>query len=135
MYLLDTNACIRILNKTSDALLTRLRHNDPSGICVCSVVKAELVYGAWRSSRLEANLETLRVFFAPLTSIPFDDRSAEYCGRIRAGLSRTGTPIGPYDLMIAAIARAHDLVLVTHNTDEFSRIPDLQLEDWELSAT
>lgn len=135
MYLLDTNACIRILNKTSETLLARLRQQDPSRIHVCSVVKAELVYGAWRSSRLEANLETLRIFFAPLISLPFDDRSAEHCGRIRAGLSRTGTPIGPYDLMIAAIAWAHDLVLVTHNTDEFSRIPDLRLEDWELPLT
>lgn len=135
MYLLDTNACIRVINKTSDPLLNRLRLHEPAEIYVCSVVRAELMYGAWRSSRLEANLETLRIFFSPLSSIPFDDRSAEHCGIIRAGLRRTGTPIGPYDLMIAAIARAHGLVLVTHNTDEFSRVPDLRLEDWELPVT
>lgn len=73
----------------------------------------------------------LRRFFGPLISLPFDDRCAEEAGLIRLDLERSGRPIAPNDLLIAAIARAHDLVLVTHNSREFGRIPGLQLEDWE----
>jgi len=129
MYLLDTNACIRILNKTSQRLVKRLRRHEP--VHLCSVVKAELLYGAWHSSRVAENLATLENFFAPFSSLPFDDICADHYGKIRAVLARAGTPIGPNDMLIAATARAHGLVLVTHNTEELSRVPDLQLEDWE----
>lgn len=132
MYLLDTNACIRILNDSSASLAGRLRQHDPSDIRLCSVVKAELFYGARRSSRVSENLRLLQRFFAPFICLSFDDRCAEHYGLIRADLERAGTPIGPNDLMIAATARAYDLVLVTHNTREFSRVVGLQLEDWEL---
>jgi tRNA(fMet)-specific endonuclease VapC len=131
MYFLDTNACIRLINGTSERLVDRIRRHDVSEILLCSVVKSELVYGAFRSSRLEANLKRLREFFAPFSSVPFDDRSAEHCGRIRSELSRAGTPIGALDTMIAAIARTYDLILVTHNVREFSRVVGLRLEDWE----
>ncbi|MFO1434078.1 MAG: virulence-associated protein [Candidatus Competibacteraceae bacterium] len=65
-----------------------------------------------------------------LPSLPFASETAQYCGEIRAALASQGQPIGPYDLQIAAIARAHGLVVVTHNTREFARVPDLMLEDW-----
>jgi tRNA(fMet)-specific endonuclease VapC len=132
MYLLDANACIRILNHRSIPLVERLHQHDPSEICLCSVVKAELVYGARKSARVVENLELLQRFFSPFISFHFDDPSAEHYGDIRATLERAGTPIGANDLMIAATARAHDLVLVTHNTREFSRVADLRLEDWEI---
>jgi tRNA(fMet)-specific endonuclease VapC len=131
MYLLDTNACIHILNGTSPTLSAHLRRRSPTEIHLSAIVKAELLYGARHSARVEANLSLLRDFFAPFVSVPFDDLSAEHYGLIRAELASSGTPIGPNDLLIAATARAHDLTLVTHNTAEFGRVIGLQLVDWE----
>ena len=131
MYLLDTNACIRILNDDSTALVRRLRRHDPAEILLCSIVKAELLYGAYFSSRVADNLRLLHKFFRPFASLPFDDRCVEQYGRIRAELQRTGTPIGPNDVLIAATALAHGLTLVTGNTREFSRVAGLQFENWE----
>jgi tRNA(fMet)-specific endonuclease VapC len=132
MYLLDSNACIRILRNTSRPLLDRFQRHDPSEIKLCSVVKAELLHGAQRSTQKEANLLLLQRFFTAFESVPFDDESADHYGRIRVELERAGLMIGPNDLMIASVARAHGLVLVTHNTDEFSRVSGLRIEDWEL---
>ena len=131
MYLLDTNACIRVLNGTSAPLIARLRSHAPSDLRVSSVTRAELLYGARRSARVAENLRLLTGFFAPLVSLPFDDACAEEYGALRATLSAAGRPIGPNDLLIAATALAHDLTLVTHNLREFSRITGLKIEDWE----
>ncbi len=131
MFLLDTNVCIRILNGSSPAVAARLQATNPAEVRLCAIVKAELVYGARKSSRVEDNLRLLRRFFAPLVSLPFDDRCADEAGLIRLDLERSGRPIGPNDLLIAATARAHDLILVTHNGREFGRIPGLRVEDWE----
>jgi len=131
VWVLDTNACIRVLNNTSAALVKRMRGTDPAHIALCSVVKAELLYGARKSSRRADNLRLLERFFMPLTSLPFDDVCAEQYGVIRTELETAGTPIGPNDLMIAATALANDATLVTHNLQEFARVPGLRLEDWE----
>jgi tRNA(fMet)-specific endonuclease VapC len=131
MYLLDTNACIRILNNSSSLLVGRLRDEDPSEIRLCSITKAELLYGARHSSRVADNLRLLERFFAPFISLPFDDPCSEHYAAIRADLAIRGQLIGPNDLLIAAIARAHDLVLVTNNGREFSRVVGLRIEDWE----
>lgn len=131
MYLLDTNACIRLLNNSSAPLIRRFQSHEPSELRLSAVVKAELLYGARHGSRVAENLTVLQKFFEPLISLPFDDRAAEQYGMIRAELESFGTPIGPNDLMIAATARAHDLVLVTHNVSEFSRVVGLRFEDWE----
>ncbi len=131
MYLLDSNACIRVLNRTSEPLVERLRKCDPSAIRISSVVKAELVYGARRSGRVAENLTLLGRFFQPFVSLPFDDLCAEHYGVVRTQLEREGRPIGPNDLMIAATALAHGLVLVTNNTGEFSRVAGLAVEDWQ----
>jgi tRNA(fMet)-specific endonuclease VapC len=130
-YLLDANACIRILNDSSSNLVERLRRHQPSEIVVCSIVRAELIYGARKSTRVSENLELLARFFEPLGSLPFDDASAEHYGTIRTELERAGTPIGPNDLLIAATARAHGLILVSHNLKEFRRVNGLKVEDWE----
>lgn len=135
MYLLDTNACIRILNNSSEPLVRNLRQHAPSEIRLCSIVKAELVHGARRSARIAENLQLLQHFFEPFTCLPFDDVCAEQYGIIRADLAREGALIGPNDLMIAATARAYDLILVTHNVGEFSRVVGLQIEDWESPLT
>jgi tRNA(fMet)-specific endonuclease VapC len=134
VYLLDANACIRILNKTSLPLIERLARHEPSEIRLSSVVKAELLFGARRSGRVQDNLELLARFFAPFTCLPFDDRCAEEYGLIRAALTRLGTPIGPNDLMIAATAQAYNLALVSHNVSEFSRVHGLRVEDWEVGT-
>ena len=131
MFLLDTNACIHLLNGTSPALASRLQSYHPSELRLCSVVKAELLYGARKSRRVAENLEALRRFFEPFVSLPFDDRCSEQYGAIRAQLEALGTPIGPNDLIIAATARAHDLTLITHNVEEFSRVVGLPVQDWE----
>lgn len=130
-YVLDANTCIRLLNADDEGVQRRYAACQPADVVLCSVVKAELAYGARRSARVEFNLKRLDYFAAPLQSLPFDDRCAHDYGLIRADLAAQGKPIGANDLMIAAIARAHDLILVAHNTGEFSRVVGLRIEDWE----
>ena len=129
--LLDTNTCIRYLNGQSVSVKTRLEQLSPDDVKLCSVVKAELLYGAAKSKAGERTLARLNRFFEAFISLPFDDRSAAVYGNIRAELERRGTPMGPNDLMIAAIAVANDLILATHNRREFKRINNLRVEDWE----
>ena len=133
MYLLDTNACIQLLNGRHPGLIASFHNHKQEEVVLCSVVKAELLRGALRSRRVDFNLQRLKAFFAPLTSLPFDDECAEHFARIGADLFNTGKPIGPNDLLIAAIARAHDATLITHNTGEFSRVAGLRMEDWEVA--
>jgi tRNA(fMet)-specific endonuclease VapC len=130
-YLLDTNAWIQYLNKGEHPIKRRVSAVDPARIRLCSIVKAELYLGAEKSNRTNENLQTLDSLFVNLMSFDFDDQAAREYGRLRAQLEREGTPIGPNDLMIAAIALANRSTLVTHNTAEFSRIKTLQIEDWE----
>ena len=131
MFLLDTNACIHLLNASHPAVTARFGAESPASIRLCSVVKAELIFGARKSTRVARVLTALERFFRPLLSVPFDDECAHEYGRIRADLDRAGTPIGGNDLMIAAIARRYDLTVVTHNIDEFTRVAGLAVEDWE----
>jgi tRNA(fMet)-specific endonuclease VapC len=93
--------------------------------------KAELFAGAMKSTDPARTLARQLRFLSQFISLPFDDRAAEAYGRIRTQLETAGAPIGPYDLQIAAIAVSSGLILVTHNTREFGRVPDLALEDWE----
>lgn len=130
-YLLDTNTCIAYLNPRPSKVVARLQAVSPSQISLCSVVKAELYDGAYRSPRRQQNLALLAAFFGQFSSLPFDDAAADVAGRLRAHLYSIGTPIGPNDLMIAAIALANSIILVTHNTCEFGRVPGLAIEDWE----
>lgn len=131
MFLLDTNACIKILNDASPPLVSRLKSHHPSQIRLSSIVKAELVYGARKSARPAQNLRVLQDFFQPFRSLPFDDLCSERYGVLRSELERHGQPIGPHDMMIAATAIANDLTLVTHNAREYSRVAGLKWEDWE----
>lgn len=129
-FLLDTNACIGYLTGRSPTIATRLASTPPSDVALCSVVKAELLFGARKSNRVEENVERLSTFFAPFVSFAFDDNAADLYGVIRADLEKQGTPIGPNDLMIAAIALAHNLTLVTANRTEFERVTELSIERW-----
>jgi tRNA(fMet)-specific endonuclease VapC len=132
MWLPDTNAWIRYLNPVESIVKQRFREHPPQTIRLCDVVKGELYFGAYKSQRRESNLCLLDRLCGEFPALPFDGAAARHFGEIRAGLQRLGTPIGSYDLQIAAIALIHGLTLVTHNTREFSRIPGLSLADWEV---
>ena len=131
-YLLDTNVCIRYLNGDSDDLRRCLESKLPEEIALCSIVKAELLYGVVKSAKPERNLERLSYFMRGFQSLPFDDSSSEVYAKVRAELEGAGKPIGPNDLLIAATAIANQLILVTHNTKEFGRVAGLSLEDWQV---
>lgn len=130
-YLLDSNACIVYLNGRAPRLRDRLHQTSPSEIYVCSVVKTELFFGSLRSNNPAANLVKQRSFLTQFISLPFDDQAAEHCAQIRAHLADLGQIIGPNDLLIAAIALANNLTLVTDNTSEFQRVPGLKCENWQ----
>jgi tRNA(fMet)-specific endonuclease VapC len=133
MYLLDTNVCIHLLNKSgSSQFIQKFVVRSPTDFRLCSIVKSELYFGAYRGSRRSQNLEKLVRFFRQFASLAFDDEAAKLAGQIRSQLTTSGTPIGPNDLLIAAIALANDLILITHNTREFGRVDSLQIEDWEI---
>lgn len=130
IFLLDTNTCIRYLNGRSEAVRRHIESASPRDLALCSVVNAELIYGAFKSARRAENLERHKRFAERFVSLPFDDAAAHVYGEIRARLESLGTPIGPNDTLIAAIALAHDATLVSGNTDEFSRVSGLRLVDW-----
>jgi len=130
-YLLDANVCIRLLTGRVPSVTERFLTHDPLEIHLCSIVRAELEYGARHSRDVAANLQLLERFCEPLVSLPFDDRCAAHYGLVREDLTRKGTLIGANDFLIAATALAYGLTLVTHNLKEFRRVAGLQLEDWE----
>ena len=127
-YLLDTNACIALLNGASQSMQTRVRRCKPSEIGLPAPVAYELYYGAYKSRRASRNLELLdRVGFE---IVPFNASDARAAGAVRSELESMGQPIGPYDTLIAGQARARGLVLVTANSREFWRVSGLVCEDW-----
>jgi tRNA(fMet)-specific endonuclease VapC len=130
IYLLDTNACIHHLKFADSPITYKLSIHLPE-TAVCSVTKAELFYGAMRSNNPTQSLRVQQEFLELFVSLAFDDEAARICGRIRAQLIDRGTPIGPNDLQIAAIALTHELTLITHNVGEFNRVQDLKIEDWQ----
>ncbi|MBK1989860.1 type II toxin-antitoxin system VapC family toxin [Sphaerospermopsis aphanizomenoides BCCUSP55] len=131
-YLLDSNVCIQYLNQRSEKIIQRLQDLSDIDIVVCSIVKAELFYGAMRTNNSAKTLQKQQEFLNRFISLKFDDECAVFYGEIRSKLAAKGTPIGNNDLHIAAIAIANNLTLITHNTREFSRIDNLKLEDWEI---
>lgn len=134
MYLLDTNAWVRYLHKRPSPIKDRVRAAGPEHLRLSTIVMAELYYGAYHSPRPEENLSLLAKVSSTIAPIAFDAAAAEYAGQIRATLAAAGTPIGPNDLLIAATALANRMVVVTHNTREFSRVPGLVIEDWEVES-
>jgi tRNA(fMet)-specific endonuclease VapC len=133
MYLLDSNAWIAVFRRKSVSLLEALKRRPPTDIVLCPVVLAELWYGVCRSvpPHRETNEKLVNEVRATYASVPLDDAAALDSAALRAHLAAAGLPIGPHDLLIAAIARTQDLTLVTHNTVEFSRVPGLRIEDWQ----
>jgi tRNA(fMet)-specific endonuclease VapC len=127
-YLLDTNAVIELLKNTDSSIARLTRKHKPSEIGVSSIVVHELFYGAFKSQRIEQNVELIdRLEFEVLD---FDQEDAREAGEIRAVLALTGKPIGPYDVLIAGQAKARNLILITHNVKEFNRVAGLKIQDW-----
>ena len=132
-FLLDSNVYVQWLRKKGSALVkVRVAATPPSDVPLCSVVLGELLHGAEVSANPAKNRAEVLAFAGVYQSLPYGDPEAADYARIRAHLGSSGLLIGHYDLMIAAIVLTHNLTLVTHNTAEFSRVPGLQVVDWEL---
>lgn len=127
-FLLDTNVMIGLLNRSTPKLEARVRQVPASEIGISSIVVHELYYGAFKSQRVSENLERLGLI--RLETVALDREDAEAAGKIRAALAKSGTPIGPYDVLIAGQALARELTLITNNLREFKRIAGLKAEDW-----
>lgn len=129
-YLLDTNVWIALL-KNNEGVVAGVRRVGVGALYLCSPVWSELWFGSCKSQRIAENQARIRELVLQIPSLPFDDQAGEVCGEIRAWLASQGRPVGPYDVQIAAIARANGLCLVTRNVSEFARVPDLQVENWQ----
>jgi tRNA(fMet)-specific endonuclease VapC len=133
-HLLDSNAWIdHLRHGPSSSVTAKLLVAPVGSIFLCTVVLGELIYGAIRSGPKNeaANRALIAGLRGQFPVLPFDEADSEEYGKLRAHLAALGTPIGPYDMLIAAIALANGLTLVTHNTTEFCRVPGLVLEDWQ----
>lgn len=128
-FLLDTNVVIA-LGKGNGRIIERIRHHGLSGCVVSTVVLHELYFGAFKSGRVAENLRAADGI--PFEALDFTREDARTAGEIRHTLRRLGTPIGPYDTLIAGQALARGLTLVTRNTREFGRVEGLRVEDWEV---
>jgi tRNA(fMet)-specific endonuclease VapC len=128
-YMLDTNICIyTIKNRPQQVRDAFNRHSGQ--LCMSSVSLMELIYGAEKSANPERNLTVVEGFAARLEVLHYDEIAASHTGQLRAELARDGTPIGPYDQLIAGHARSRGLIVVTNNRREFDRVPGLRIEDW-----
>ena len=129
-YLFDTNICIELIRGSSENILQKLRKCEVGKVGISSITLAELQYGVAKSKDPVRNKLALIEFCAPLEILPFDDHAAGVYGRIRTGLEKKGSPIGPLDTLIAAHALAESAILVTNNQREFKRVCNLKLENW-----
>ena len=129
-YLLDANAVIALLNGKSSKTAQRARRERVGDVAVSAIVAHELFYGAFKSRRAAQNLVLIDAL--QFVVLEFDKEDARQAGEVRALLAAKGTPIGPYDVLIAGQAVARDMILVTHNTQEFGRVMGLQIEDWQV---
>jgi tRNA(fMet)-specific endonuclease VapC len=135
MICLDTNAVIAVLNDRTSPVRTKVDAAIGLGraLAISSIVLFELRYGAAKSAQPERNAQRIADFLlGPIEVLPFEPADAEEAGEIRAALERAGTPIGPYDVLVAAQARRRDALLVTANEREFARVPRLKFEDWAM---
>ncbi len=132
MYLLDTNACIALLNQQPgyEDILRRMDGLEYGQVVISSISTAELRFGVEASARVAANRLKLERFLAVFEVVAFDDAASRHYGVLRAYLKAQGTPIGPLDTLIAGHALALKATVVTHNVGEFARVPGLQVEDW-----
>ncbi len=129
-YLLDTDTCVHVLRSKVIEVLDRFSRLEVGDVGISVITLCELEYGVFMGDEPEKSRAKLQKFVAPLEVLTYDPKVAPVYGRIRSELRRKGTPIGLLDLLIAAQAVHHDLILVTNNTAEFSRVPGIRLENW-----
>ena len=129
-FCLDTDTSIHAMKGTYPQIAKNLLNHEPANFGTPAIVRAELLLGVLKSNAPERTREIVERFLRPFATIPFDANAAQHYAEIRADLEKRGTPIGPNDLMIAATARARNLILITHNTTEFQRVSGLATEDW-----
>ena len=129
-YLLDTNICIYLIKQRPLAALAQFKHHSPQDVAISTITLFELEYGVQKSQHRQRSHDALARFLLPLTLLDLDPPAAAAAAVIRASLEKKGLPIGPYDILIAGLARSRNLTLVTNNTREFERIDGLRLENW-----
>jgi len=129
-YLLDTNICIFLIKKHSPEILAQFSKHSPQDVAISAITLFELQYGVEKSQNRQRSEDALDKFLLPLNIIDMDRSAAIEAAAILAQLERKGISIGPYDLLIAGLARSREMILVTNNTKEFERVADLHLEDW-----
>ncbi len=130
MFFLDTNTCIYFLNGKSESIKEKILSTPPSRIGIPVIVKAELILGAYKSQSMYKIVEKVEHFLEPFEIIPFENSLTYTYAEIRSELEKMGQPIGPNDLLIAAITKFHEATLITNNEKEFKRIKDLRVENW-----
>ena len=132
-FLLDTNACIALINGDRPSVRNKVQRSIHGGdqFFVSSISTSELWYGVFKSSRTQFNASRLETFLSgSISLLEFDDEDARAAGSIRAGLESRGKLIGPYDMLLAGQAMRHQMILITANVSEFSRVKDLKWQDW-----
>ncbi len=129
-YLLDTNICVYLIKKRPPEALTQFRQHSPQDVAISTITLFELEYGVEKSQYRQRSQDALAKFLLPLNLLDLDRSAAADAAAIRAELERKGLSIGPYDLLIAGLARSQNMTLVTNNTKEFERIDGLRLENW-----
>ena len=130
MYFLDTNTCIFFLNGSSPSIKDKLLSVSPYQIKISSIVKAELLLGAYKSRYKQNNLEKVEAFLEPFEIVPFDDQASYVYAEIRSKTEISGRNVGPNDLLIASVTLFYDGTLITNNVKEFKNIDGLKIEDW-----
>ncbi len=130
MYLIDTNICIYIMNNRPQEVIQKCRSVGVGNVYISSITTSELCYGVSKSQKVEENTKRLEEFLKPFTITPYSEEASYFYGKIRAKLEKQGNIIGPLDMLIAAHALSKNLILVTNNIKEFSRIKTLKVENW-----
>ena len=130
MFFLDTNTCIYFLNGRFDFVKEKILSTPPNEIQIPTIVKAELLLGAYKSKKRKENTEKVERFLEPFEIIPFIDLITYTYAEIRNEIEKKGEVIGPNDMFIASIVKFHEGILVTNNVNEFARIKGLKIENW-----
>lgn len=133
-FLLDTNICVSVVRSKLPRLIQKLRSHAAEELAISTITLAELRYGADKSQFPARNHTALNTLLAPIAISHFDDQCADQYGIVRSQLERRGLSIGPIDTLIAAHALRLKITLVTNNVREFSRVPNLQIEDWTIGT-
>ena len=128
-YLLDTDICIYWL-KGNTNVKAKIELVEQSDLAICVITASELYFGAYNSSKIEPNLQTARAFVRSIAVLSLTDNALQKFSQLKARLRQAGTPVADFALLIASVAIAFDLILITNNTRHYQRITELSLDNW-----